>query len=109
MNTEYALRRAMLALAYNHGVNAGSGVLGGSVTDTVSGSATRQMSRTFSSGLTAGYSRSNGLAIDSTTPTSQTYDYWFAGASFSHPMGRTLGLTFSFQLQYQNSNASFCI
>jgi hypothetical protein len=109
MNTEYALRRAMLALAYNHGVNAGSGVLGGSVTDTVSGSATRQMSRTFSSGLTAGYSRSNGLAIDSTTPTSQTYDYWFAGASFSHPMGRTLGLTFSYQLQYQNSNASFCI
>ena len=48
-----------------------------------------------------GYSRNSGLAIAPTTPTSQTYDYWFAGASFSHPMGRTLGLTFSYQMQYQ--------
>ncbi len=109
MNLQYQLRRVGLGLSYYHGVSAGSGVLGGSVADVVSGSASRQMSRTFSSGVTAGYSRNNGLAIDSTTPTNQTYDYWFVGTSFSHPVGRTLGLTFSYQLQYQDSNGSFCV
>jgi hypothetical protein len=108
-NLQYQLRRASLDLSYDHGVSGGSGVLGGAVSDVVSGSATRQMSRTFSSGLTAGYARNRGLAIGAGIPTSQTYDYWFAGASFSHPMGRTLGLTLSYQMQYQNSNSSFCI
>lgn len=109
MNVRYQLQRTALALSYNHGVTSGSGVLGGSVADIVSGSVTRQMSRTFSSGLTGGFSHNSGLAISSETPTSQTFDYWFAGATFSHPMGRTLGLTFSYQLQYQDSSSSFCI
>ena len=39
----------------------------------------------------------------------QTYDYWFVGANFSRPLGRTLGLTFSYQLEYQIRIASFCI
>ena len=108
-NLQYQLQRTGLDLSYRHGVSGGSGVLGGAVTDIASGSAIRQMSRTFSSGLTAGYSRNRGLAIGTATPTSQTYDYWFAGATFSHPMGRTLGLTFSYQMQYQSSNSSFCI
>jgi hypothetical protein len=110
MNLRYQLQREALTLSYYHGVSAGSGVLGGSVADTVTGSVTRQMSRTFSSGVTAGYARNSGLAIGSTTtPTSQTYGYWFAGVNFSHPMGRTLALTLSYQLQYQDSNGFFCI
>jgi hypothetical protein len=109
MNLQYQLQRTALSLSYNHGVSAGSGLLGGSVADIVSGSATRQMSRTFSSGVTGGYSRNSGLAISSATPTSQTLDYWFAGATLSHPIGRTLGLTLSYQLQYQDSGSSFCI
>ncbi|MFZ0786209.1 MAG: hypothetical protein WA369_05175 [Candidatus Acidiferrales bacterium] len=111
-NMQYQLRRTLLALSYNHSVSAGAGVLAGSVANVVSGSVTRQMSQTFSSGLTAGYSRNNGLTTESagsTTPTNQTYDYWFVGANFSRPLGRTLGLTFSYQLEYQSSDASFCI
>ncbi|MGC2331961.1 MAG: hypothetical protein WA581_10945, partial [Candidatus Acidiferrales bacterium] len=106
---QYQLRRVGLRVSYYHGVDAGSGVLGGAVADIVSGSATRQMSRTFSSGVTAGYSRNTGLIFTSTTPTNQTYGYWFAGASLSHPISETLGLTFSYQLQYQDSTGSFCI
>jgi hypothetical protein len=109
MNLQYQLQRTGLGLSYSHGVSAGSGVLGGSLADIVTGSVTRPMSRTFSSGLTAGYSRNHGLAINSTTPAGQTYDYWFAGANFSHPIGRTLGLNFSYQMQYQSSDSSFCI
>ena len=108
-NLQYQFERTGLGFSYSHGVNGGSGVLGGSIADIVSGSATREMSRTFSSAVTAGYSRNSGLATASMSPTNQTYDYWFAGASFSHPMGRTLGLTLSYQMQYQSSNSSFCI
>ena len=107
-NLQYQLNRTGLGLAYNHGVGGGSGVLAGSLEDIVSGSATRQVSRTFSSGVTGGYSRNKGLAIGTTVPSSQTYDYWFGGASLSHPVGRSLGLTLSYQLQYQTSNAAFC-
>jgi len=106
---QYQLRRIALGLNYDHGVSAGSGVLAGSEADTVSGSATRQMSRTFSSGITSGYSRNKGLAVGTTTPSSQAYNYWFVGANLSHPVGRTLGLTLAYQMQYQDSNASFCV
>jgi len=106
-NLDYQLRRTGFNLSYNHGVNGGTGLLGGSVGDIVAGSITHQMSRTFSSGISAGYSRNFGLAIGA-LPVSQTYNYWFAGATFTHPVGRTLGLTFAYQMQYQDSNSSFC-
>lgn len=105
---QYQFQRTGLGLSYSHGVAGGSGVLAGSVSDTVMGSATRQMSRTFSSGVTAGYARNHGLTTG-ITPASQTYNYWFAGASLSHPWGRSLGLTLSYQMQYQDSNATFCV
>jgi hypothetical protein len=108
-NAQYALRRAAFGLAYNHGVGGGSGALAGSLTDTVSGFATRQMSRTFSSGITAGYSRNQGLAITTSTPSNQTYDYWYGGGNLSYPIGRSLALTLAYQLQYQTSNVAFCI
>lgn len=108
-SAQYRWERAMLSATYSHGVTSGSGVLAGSVTDTASGSITRQMSRTFSSGITAGYSRNKGLIEGAVSPASQVFDYWFAGANFSRPWGRSLGLTFSYQMQYQNSNTTFCI
>jgi hypothetical protein len=108
-NLQYQLQRVALGFSYHHGVDAGAGVFGGSVADVVSGSVTRQMSRTFSSSVRAGYSRNTGLIFTSMTPSNQTYDYWYLGASFSHPMGRSLGLTLSYQLQVQNSNGSFCV
>jgi hypothetical protein len=110
-SVNYQLRRTALQAAYSHGVTAGSGVLAGASTDMASGSVTRQMSRTFSSDITGGYARNQGVVpgVGVATPSSQTYDYWFAGASFSYPWGRTLGLTFAYQFQYQNSNGQFCI
>ena len=105
---QYQERRVGLGLAYTHQVTGGSGVLAGSVGDTVTGSVTRQMSRTFSSGITAGYARNNGVSTAS-PPSSQTYNNWFAGASLTHPWGRSLGLTLSYQMQYQDSDTAFCI
>ena len=110
-NLAYALRRTSFGLAYNHGVSGGSGVLAGSDADTVSGSITRRMTRLFSSGVTAGYSRNQGLAVvNTTTPSaSQTYSYWFGGGNLSYPVGRRLALTLTYQLQYEDSGTAFCI
>jgi len=111
LNTElqWQPNRNSLSLSYNHGEGGGSGLLAGSLSDIVTGSVRRKVSKAFSSGITTGYSRNEGVAITGTTTSNQTYDYWFAGASFAHPMGRALGLTFSYQMQYQTSNSTFCI
>jgi hypothetical protein len=101
--------RTGAGLSYNHGVGGGSGVLAGSLTDNVTGSVTRQVSRTFSSDISGGYSRNQGVAIGGPVPINQTYDYWFGGASITRPFGRSLGLTLSYQLQYQISNSAVCV
>jgi hypothetical protein len=106
-SAEYQLQRTGLSANYSHGVSSGSGVLAGSIADVVQGSATRQMSRTFSSGLTAGYSRNSGVAPGALVPISQNYNYWYVGANASHPWG-AVGVTLSYQMQYQDSNATFC-
>jgi len=101
--------RTSLGLSYNHGTSGGSAVLAGSLADIVTGSVNRRASRTFSNGLSAGYSRNEGVTIGKSAPPTQTYDYWFAGGTLTHPMGQTMGLTLTYQMQYQTSNATFCI
>jgi hypothetical protein len=100
--------RNKFGISYYRGANGGSGVLAGSIGDTVSGSVTREISRTFSSGISGGYSRNQGVDFFTGTPLNQTYDYWYGSASLSYPVGRSLGLTFSYLVQYQNSNSAFC-
>jgi hypothetical protein len=106
----YSLSRTGLGLSYSHGVGGGSGVLGGSVANTVSGSVGHQFSRTFQGGFNAGYSRNSGLAgTTASTTTDQTYSYWFSGVNLTHPMGRALNLFLNYQMQYQDSNSQFCV
>ena len=106
-SAQYQLRRVALRASYDHWVSPGSGVFAGAVTDTVQGTATRQMSPTFSSGLTAGYSRNSGLVPSGIHTVTQNYNYWYVGTNLTHPW-RTIGLTLSYQLQYQDSNGAFC-
>jgi hypothetical protein len=105
---QYQRRRYGLAASYNHGVNGGSGVLAGARTDVATGSITRQMSRTVSSGLVAGYSRNQGLP-GAGAQTNQLYSYWFGGINLSKPIGSTWALTLSYQAQYQKANADACV
>jgi hypothetical protein len=110
MNTAltWTARRDAFTVAYYRGANNGSGVLAGSIGDTVSASFTRQSSRTFTSGIAGGYARSQGVLEGATTFTTQTYDNYYATASLSHPVGRTLGLTLSYSMQYQVPHTAVC-
>ena len=105
---QYQLRRAQISATYNHGVTGGSGVLAGAETDIASGSYNRQVSRTFNVGLTAGYSRNQGIA-GSAGAAEQTFSYWFSGVNVTHPFGRSLDMFINYQFQYQNSGTSGCV
>jgi hypothetical protein len=107
----YQLNRTGLGLSYSHGVTGGSGVLAGATADTVTGSASRQLSRRVSAYWNLGFARNNGLAFTAVKATSanQTYSYWFTGAGLNRPWGRALNVNLSYHLEYQDSNNSFCI
>jgi hypothetical protein len=102
----WTAERNAFGLSYYRGANNGSGVLAGSIGDTVTASLKRAASRTFTSGISGGYSRNSGTALVTGTTLSQTYDYWFGSASLSHPVGRSLGLTLSYLVQYQQNPSS---
>jgi hypothetical protein len=104
----WTAKRNSFGVAYYRGANNGSGVLAGSIGDTVSASFTRLSSRTFTSGIAGGYSRNSGVLEGSTTLVNQSFDNYYASASLSHPVGRTLGLTLSYSMQYQVPHTGVC-
>jgi hypothetical protein len=109
---QYQMERTALAATYTHGVAGGSGVFAGSLADTVTGSATRQLSRVSSASWNLGYSRNTGLenfGLPQLPNSNQTFDYWFTGVNYTHSWGRSLNVNAGYQFQYQNSNASFCV
>jgi hypothetical protein len=104
----YQERRYGLGLSYNHGVSGGSGVLVGAESDTVSGSLTRQMSRTFSSGFSGGYTLIGGLP-GTGQAAGQSYHYWFGGLKLTEPLSATIAVSASYQVQYQTANSADCV
>ena len=113
-NATYQLRRAALTASYDHGVTGGSGVLAGSVTDNFTASVSRQFTRNVTASFSGGYSKNTGVALPtSSTPVEtaagQTYDYWFGSANLGRAWGRSKSLNVGYSVQYQTSNAPFCI
>jgi hypothetical protein len=106
---DYQYEKTGLGLTYWHGISSGSGVVLGSISDLVTGSITRKVSKNFSSGISGGYSRNSALFMTATANSGENYNYWFAGATLARPLSSTLALTLSYQMQYQNANGTFCI
>jgi hypothetical protein len=110
-SVQYQMERTALSASYTHGVSGGSGVLAGSLADTVSGTATRQLSRASTGSFSVGFSRNTGLTGNEPLQipeSNQPFDYVFTGVNYSHLWGRSLNLNLGYQLQYQNSDSSFC-
>jgi len=107
---QYQLKRTNFTLQYDHGLTAGSGIQAGSITDTASGSINHAVSRSLSAGIVGGYSRNSGLTVEDTeTIANQVLDYWYGGGNLGYRINRTVSLNLSYQLQYQNSGAAFCV
>jgi len=120
------LRKASLSASYSHGVTGGSGVLAGSVTNSTSGSVSQRLTQALTGTFTVGYSRNQGVVIPGLNGTAgtgyciplqtgnclssnQTYDYVFGGAGLSRSLGRSATIYGHYQVNYQNSSASFCL
>jgi len=100
--------RSSLVLDYSHGVSGGSGIFLGADNDRVTGYLNRRLS--FGTArLTAGYSHNKRLSAPGATSSGQTFSYWFGGATFAKPLSRTVSLSLGYELQYQQSNAVFCL
>jgi hypothetical protein len=105
----YRYQRTDLGLAYSHGTVAGSGLLLGAESDTVTGTVNHQMSRRFTSGVSVGYSRNATLSSSGATMPGENYGYWFVEATLAAPLSETVALNFSYEMQYQNANnTTFC-
>jgi hypothetical protein len=105
----YKLEHANLGITYSHWVSPGSGVFVGAITDQVSASLTRQLSRVATLNLNGGFARNKALDIVGAPGANQIYDYSYVGANFMKPLSRTVRLNFNYQFQYQTSNLGFCI
>ena len=105
----YQLKRGSLGLSYSHGVAGGSGVLSGSIGDRLEASVTRELSRTTNFRIDGGYARNGALAVPGFSTFNQNYNYWFGGANLNRPVGRSVDVFLSYQVQFQDSNVNFCL
>jgi hypothetical protein len=100
-NVTYATRTTGFYAAYNRSINAGSGVIFGALTDSVTAGMNRPINRDWSMGLNLGYSRNVGLApIAGVVP---SYDTVFGGAQVSRRLTETLSAYASYTALSQSS------
>ena len=103
----YALPSWNLALAYNHGVNNGSGILLGATTDQVTLSASRKLGRVWNGNVSFGFARNTPIA-GTTANQAPTFDSVYVGVGLQRPLSRTADLTFNYTANIQTSNTGTC-
>jgi hypothetical protein len=88
--------RGILAAGFSHTVTAGQGLLGAYSANSISGSGGWKLARTWSGGLSVGYT-----SINSVTPLTlssfQGGNTLTAGVSVEHPIGERLSASFQYQ------------
>jgi hypothetical protein len=98
------------SLAYSHGVNAGSGVLPGAISDTVFASVGHTYGRKWLASLNGGYAHSSGLTqltnSGSTVATNEVYDTAFGGVQVTRRFGVHFSGYVSYEAQNQTNNFS---
>jgi hypothetical protein len=96
------------SLSYSRGVNAGSGVVAGAESDSVSGNIGRSIGRKWMASATVGYTHSAGLTQlsngSSIVPVNAVYDTVFGGTQLSRGLGPHLSGYVSYSAQDQSSN-----
>jgi hypothetical protein len=105
----YRRQQTELALTYDRSVSAGAGILAGAITNQMSGSINSRLSPTLKGTFVFGYARNQGLNVTPRAPAVQSYSYWFSGVNLNRDWGRRTTVFLHYQLQFQNSNASFCV
>jgi len=106
-NLTYAFQNGSISANYFHGVSGGSGILVGSSTDNSTLTATRRLTRVWGVQSNFGVARNKALA-DAVGAQGSNYNSIFVGGGFNRPIGRELNLSFAYQAQIQQQNATIC-
>lgn len=101
-------------IGYSRGVNAGSGVQLGGLSDTVSVGVGHPIGRDWLASGNAAFTHTSSLATNGVTPPpgvifpiGGTFTTAFGGVQVSHRLGRTLSMYGSYGLQHQTHDAGF--
>jgi hypothetical protein len=98
------------SVGYSHGVNAGSGVLAGDISDSFFASAGRTYGRNWVFSSSAAYTRSAGLALLPTgsplVPVNEVYNTVFGGFQVTRALSTHFSAYLSYSAQNQSSNYS---
>lgn len=105
----YHLQRTEFSLYYMHYTSGGAGVFLGSKTDKVDLTIDRQLSRMWAGDVSMGYSHNQNLQGTTTSPTSPTFNTWYASANLQRPLGQYMNVFLSYNLQQQSSANPYCI
>ncbi len=100
----YTGRNAFYSIAYSRGVNNGSGVVVGSFSDNIVGTARKQYGRNWSLSGTVGYSRSTGLP--SLNVATFTSDGVSVGGQVVRALGRKFAAYGSYTIEDQSTTGS---
>ena len=111
-NVSYSRGLTNGALSYSRGVNAGSGVLSGALSDSVYASLDHTYGRKWVASLTTGYSHSSGLTqlaalssvVNVSAPVNVTFDTFFGGAQVRRGFGPHFSGYASYTIQNQSNN-----
>jgi hypothetical protein len=107
-NVGYSRGFTNASVNYTRGVNSGSGVLTGALSDSVYASVGQTYGRKYVASLTLGYSHSSGLAQlatgSSLSTVHETYETFFGGAQLRRGFGPHLSGYVSYTVQNQSNN-----
>jgi hypothetical protein len=101
---EYAGRFSSASLAYVRSTSGGYGVVGGSLSDSVSFGADRRFARVWSASLTAAYSRNSSLPSQSVTP--YMFNTTVGSVQISRAIMRSLSAYASYTGESQSGTSS---
>lgn len=98
------------AVSYSHGVNAGSGVLPGAISDSVTGSLGHSYGRNWVASISAAYTHTAGLTqvavLVPGAPANLVYNTVFGGAQVTRRISTHFSGYLSYQAQNQSNNYS---
>jgi len=101
------------SVSYSHGVNGGSGVLPGAISDSINGSVGHTYGHNWVASLNAAYSRSSGLTQvfngTSLVPVNEVFDTVFGGAQLTRRISAHFSGYVSYEAQNQTQNNAFAV
>jgi hypothetical protein len=109
-SVSYRFSRVDTSVSYNHGVTAGSGAFAGSETDSITGNASRQLTRIWRGQVNFGFARNRDIVSNAAAAGLATaFNSYFAGGGLSRPFGANANLSFAYSANIQTGGqASGC-